>query len=58
MPPDRVLDIMGREVGAAIDPDCFAALKDVLQVQGRAPEHDTPAATLVPALAEDYGQAA
>ena len=29
MPTERVLEIMGREVGTAIDPDCFAALESV-----------------------------
>ena len=27
LPPDRVIDIMGRDVGSGIDPDCFAALQ-------------------------------
>lgn len=59
MPPERVLAIMKREVGAAIDPDCFTALAGVLQTAaGRAPEENTPAARAVPALAEDYAQAA
>jgi putative nucleotidyltransferase with HDIG domain len=59
MPVDRVLQIMGREVGAAIDPDCYAALESVLQTApGRSPSHNTPAARSVAALAEDYAQAA
>jgi putative nucleotidyltransferase with HDIG domain len=60
MPPDRVLDIMRREVGTAIDAECFAALQSVLPTvtPARPPYEDTPAAVFVPALAEDYGQAA
>jgi putative nucleotidyltransferase with HDIG domain len=59
MPVDRVLQIMGREVGAAIDPDCYAALESVLQTApGRSPSDNTPAARSVAALAEDYAQAA
>ena len=33
---DRILDIMGREVGTGIDADCYAALRDVLLDSGRA----------------------
>ena len=58
MPPERVLEIMGREVGTAVDPDCYAALEGVLQTAGREPSKNTPAARSVPALAEDYDQAA
>lgn len=59
MPTERVLEIMGREVGTAIDPDCYAALESVLQTApGRAPGDNTPAARSVAALAEDYAQAA
>ena len=59
MPTERVLEIMGREVGSAIDPDCFAALVSVLQTApGRALTDNTPAARSVAALAEDYAQAA
>ena len=59
MPTERVLEIMGREVGSAIDPDCFAALESVLQTApGRALTDNTPAARSVAALAEDYSQAA
>jgi putative nucleotidyltransferase with HDIG domain len=59
MPADRVLRIMGREVGTAIDADCYAALASVLQkAPGRTPADNTPAARSVPALAEDYAQAA
>jgi putative nucleotidyltransferase with HDIG domain len=59
MPPERVLEIMGREVGTAVDPDCYSALESVLQTApGRAAGENTPAARSVPALAEDYDQAA
>jgi putative nucleotidyltransferase with HDIG domain len=59
MPPERVLDIMGREVGSAIDPDCYAALNSVLQTSlTRVHEDNIPVARSVPALAEDYSQAA
>ena len=59
MPMERVLEIMGREVGTAIDPDCFAALETVMQTAPeRALTDNTPAARSVAALAEDYAQAA
>jgi HD-GYP domain-containing protein (c-di-GMP phosphodiesterase class II) len=59
MPPERVLAIMKRDVGSAIDPDCYAALERVLErASGRTPDENTPAARSVPALAEDYAQAA
>jgi putative nucleotidyltransferase with HDIG domain len=59
MPVERVLEIMGREVGSAIDADCYAALESVLQTApGRQPGDNTPAARSVAALAEDYAQAA
>jgi HD-GYP domain-containing protein (c-di-GMP phosphodiesterase class II) len=60
MPPERVLAIMSREVGTAIDAECFAALETVLPTltPARTSQEDTPAAMCVPALAEDYGQAA
>jgi len=59
MPTERVLEIMRREVGTAIDPDCFAALESVMQTApGRALSDNTPAARSVAALAEDYAQAA
>ena len=59
MPTERVLEIMRREVGSAIDPDCFAALESVLQTApGRTLTDNTPAARSVASLAEDYSQAA
>ena len=57
LPADRVLEIMGREVGTWIDPDCYAALDDLLRDTVR-PVPEVPAVYVVPALAEDYFQAA
>ena len=60
MPTERVLEIMGREVGTGIDPTCFEALQIAMGTeslnQSRATE--APAVKLVPALADDYDQAA
>jgi putative nucleotidyltransferase with HDIG domain len=60
MAPDRVLEIMGREVGSAIDPTCFEALQIVLsgEMPRRLPTAEVPAVTFVPSLADDYRQAA
>ena len=60
MPTERVLDIMRREVGVAIDPTCFEALQ--LAIGGetlvRSDTSEVPAVKLVSALADDYRQAA
>jgi HD-GYP domain-containing protein (c-di-GMP phosphodiesterase class II) len=58
LPPERVLDIMRRDVGTGIDPICFEALETVLEKNDLARPGDVPAARYVPSLAEDYGQAA
>jgi hypothetical protein len=59
LPPERVLEIMRRDVGTGVDPECFAALEATIQAAGtRAPEGQAPAACRVSALAEDYKQAA
>jgi putative nucleotidyltransferase with HDIG domain len=58
LPPDRVLDIMSREVGSALDPECVSALQTVLLDPTDIEACDVPAARLVPALSEDYQQAA
>jgi putative nucleotidyltransferase with HDIG domain len=60
MPIDRVLEIMGREVGSGIDPTCFEALQIALggEAQNRAQANDVPAVRLVAELADDYRQAA
>jgi putative nucleotidyltransferase with HDIG domain len=55
--PDRVLEIMAREVGRGIDPDCFAALHHVLSEMPPLQE-EVSAVASVRALAEDYHQAA
>lgn len=58
MPRERVLEIMRRDTGTGLDPGVLEAMRDVL---AELPPDDTgavPAATLVPALAEDYVQAA
>jgi putative nucleotidyltransferase with HDIG domain len=55
--PDHVIDIMRRDVGSAIDSDCFAALRTALEI----PREDVdavPPARVVKALAEDHHQAA
>jgi putative nucleotidyltransferase with HDIG domain len=58
MSPDQVIEIMSREVGQAIDPDCFAAMRSVLFGEAPVEKVDVPFERLVPALAEDYVQAA
>lgn len=59
LPVERALKIMRRDVGTAIDPDCYAALRVVLAHQAAADEQAAvPAVSVVPALAEDYTQAA
>jgi putative nucleotidyltransferase with HDIG domain len=59
MPTERVLDIMGREVGAGIDPTCFEALQIALGTHTLNPQAtEVPVVRLVSALADDYRQAA
>ncbi len=60
MPTERVLEIMGREVGAGLDATCFEALEIALGGGGlnHAKTAEVPAVRLVSALAEDYRQAA
>lgn len=58
LPVERVLDIMRRDVGTALDPDCFAALAETLADAERRHDYVAPAVQLVPALCEDYQQAA
>jgi putative nucleotidyltransferase with HDIG domain len=55
---EHVLQIMGRDVGTGIDPDCFAALQQVLNGEAAPDPNAVPAARVVKALAEDYHQAA
>ena len=57
LPSERVLDIMGREVGIALDAECVGGRPPFwMNPATNAPT--APAARLVPALAEDYYQAA
>ena len=60
MPTERVLEIMGREVGAGLDATCFEALEIALGGGGlnHAKSAEVPAVRVVSALAEDYRQAA
>jgi putative nucleotidyltransferase with HDIG domain len=60
MPLERVMEIMGREVGSAIDPTCFEALQIVIhdETVDRESATDVPAVRIVSTLAEDYRQAA
>ena len=60
MPIERVLDIMRRDVGNAIDPTCFEALQIAVhdETLDRQSATEVPAVRLVSALAEDYRQAA
>ena len=56
--PERVLEILNKQVGDGVDADCVEVLTGILQ---HAPAPDpipVPAPTVVPALAEDYTQAA
>jgi putative nucleotidyltransferase with HDIG domain len=60
MPVERVLEVMQREVGDAIDPTCFEALQIAVddETMARSGTADVPAVRLVSSLAEDYRQAA
>ncbi len=60
MPLERVMDVMGREVGNAIDPTCFEALQIAVrdEAMDRQSAAEVPAVRLVSTLAEDYRQAA
>jgi putative nucleotidyltransferase with HDIG domain len=54
----RVVEIMAREVGPGLDPECFGALKQVLGDAAFTGASEVPAARIVPALATDCYQAA
>ena len=60
MPIERVLDLMRREVGHAVDATCFEALQ--MAIHDETIDHpsaiEVPAVRFVSALAEDYRQAA
>lgn len=58
LPPERILAIMEKEVGAALDGDCVTALRGVLLHSTDESSFQTPAAQIVSALSEDYVQAA
>jgi HD-GYP domain-containing protein (c-di-GMP phosphodiesterase class II) len=58
LPTHRLLEIMGREVGPGLDADCFEALKSVLIDVDVAGQSDVPVVRVVPALSDDYHQAA
>jgi putative nucleotidyltransferase with HDIG domain len=58
LPVERVLEIMRRDVSTGIDPLCFEALETVLHGGTVAQAGDVQPARYVPALAEDYCQAA
>ena len=58
LPVERVLDIMRRDVVTGIDPLCFEALETVLHSGTIAQAGDVQPARYVPALSEDYRQAA
>jgi HD-GYP domain-containing protein (c-di-GMP phosphodiesterase class II) len=58
LPVERVLEIMGRESGTGLDPDCYRTLRDALRGADAGADSLAPAVLLVPALAEDYQQAA
>jgi putative nucleotidyltransferase with HDIG domain len=59
LPLERVVEIMGREVGSGLDPECFVALTYLLDA-GKTGVEDpgVPAVRVVRDLAEDYHQAA
>jgi hypothetical protein len=52
-----MLDVMRREVGTGIDADCYHALEHVMTSESTDTQH-VPAVYIVPALSEDYTQAA
>jgi HD-GYP domain-containing protein (c-di-GMP phosphodiesterase class II) len=56
---ERILEIMQRDSGSGLDADCLAALEKVLHTDSTAPgDGSASPARLVPALSEDYQQAA
>jgi HD-GYP domain-containing protein (c-di-GMP phosphodiesterase class II) len=60
MPLERVMEVMRREAGNAIDPTCFEALQIAIhdETLDRQSASEVPAVRLVSALSEDYRQAA
>ena len=57
LPTERVLEIMDRQVGTALDVECVAAMRTVLTDCSTVDPIDIPAARIVPTLVEDYQQA-
>jgi putative nucleotidyltransferase with HDIG domain len=57
LPAERVIDIMKRDVGTAIDPDCFAAMQTALTTPREGTE-EAPPVENVRELSEDHHQAA
>jgi putative nucleotidyltransferase with HDIG domain len=55
---ERVLEIMWRDAGTGFDPDCLRALEQLLNSPEPIETAQIPFARLVPALGEDYQQAA
>jgi putative nucleotidyltransferase with HDIG domain len=55
---DQVVEIMSRDAGVALDPECVAAMQVVLADPSTSAKVEIPAAKVVPALSEDYIQAA
>lgn len=58
LPDDRVLDIIGREAGRALDADVVSALRNVLAQGDIVQPVAVPAERIDDALGEDYRQAA
>lgn len=57
-PPERIIEIMARDAGHALDPECFTAMKSALVDSPTTEKVEVPVAKLVPTLADDYVQAA
>ena len=58
LPPERLLAVIARISGEAVDSECGAALSDVLRDVPLPAATDAPVVQVVPALIEDYTQAA
>jgi len=58
LPTERILEIMGRDKGVGLDPDCYSALEAVLTENEASQDAPVPAARIMRDLAEDYRQAA
>ena len=59
LPTERILDIIGRETGSGLDPECVGSLRSVLLDSDASEQtHAIPAAKILSSLSEDYQQAA